>query len=162
MKKKENSISSGISRREFLKDAGLIAGGAALGSTALLASCGGSVTTTQTKTQTQLATTTVTAAPASAEMTVYDINGAHEIVSLFAARLGDLNGKTVAGLAADPTKWQTHRTFPYIFEQIKAKYPQVKIIPQTEFTMGTGINDEAVADAVKAKGVDACVVGNAA
>jgi hypothetical protein len=162
MRKKDNKFSSGISRREFLKDAGLIAGGAALGSSALLASCGGTVTTTQTQTQTKLATTTVTAAPASAELTVYDINGAHEIVSLFAARLGDLNGKKIAGLAADPTKWQTHRTFPYIFEQIKAKYPQAIIIPQTEFTMGTGINDETVADAVKAKGADACVVGNAA
>ena len=152
MSKKDNKVSQGISRREFLRDASLLAGGAALGGTGLLASCG----TAETK------TTTVTAAPASAEITVYDINGAHEIMSLFAARLGDLNGKKIAGLASDPTKWQTHRTFPYIFEQIKAKYPGVTIIPQTEFTMGTSINDENVADQVKAKGADACIVGNAA
>jgi len=158
MNKKNKKTSPGISRREFLKDASLLAGGAALGGTALLAGC----TKTITETQTQTKTTTVTAAPASAEITVYDINGAHEILSLFAARLGDLNGKKVAGLAADPTKWQTHRTFPYIFEQIKAKYPGVTIIPQTEFTMGTGINDDAVAKAVKDKGADACVVGNSA
>jgi len=153
MSKKDQKHSSGISRRQFLKHASLLAGGAALGGSALLAGCSGS-------TETQ--TVTVTAGEASAELTVYDINGAHEILTLFTERLGDLNGKTVAGLAADPTKWQTHRTFPYIFEQIKAKYPGVTIIPQTEFTMGTGINADSVAEAVKARGADACVVGNAA
>jgi hypothetical protein len=156
MSKKEKKT-PGISRSEFLKDAGLLAGGAALGTTALLAGCTKEVTTTATQTT----TATVTQAPA-AEFTVYDINGAHEILSLFAARLGDLNGKKIAGLAADPTKWQTHRTFPYIFDEIKKKYPQAIIIPQTEFTMGTGINDDAVAKAVKDKGADACVIGNAA
>jgi hypothetical protein len=145
----------GLSRREFLKDASLLAGGAALGTSAMLAGCKG-------ETETVTSTTTVTSAPTSAEMEVYDINGAHEILSLFAARLGDLNGKTIAGLAADPTKWQTHRTFPYIFEAIKAKYPGAIIIPQTEFTMGTGINADSVAQAVKDRGADACVVGNAA
>jgi hypothetical protein len=162
MSKKENKPTSGISRREFLKDAGLIAGGAALGGSALLAGCGGTVTTTQTQNQTKVVTTTVNASAASAELTVYDINGAHEIIALFAARLGDLNGKKIAGLAADPTKWQTHRTFPYIFEAMKAKYPGVIIIPQTEFTMGTGINADSVAQAVKDKGADGCVIGNAA
>jgi hypothetical protein len=156
--KKEKKI-SGISRREFLKDAGLLAGGAALGGSALLSACSGG---TQTVNNTQTVTTTVTSAPASASITVYDINGAHEILSLFAERLGDLNGKTIAGLAADPTKWQTHRTFPYIFEQIKAKYPGVTIIPQTEFLMGTGINADSVTQAVKDKGADGCIVGNAA
>jgi hypothetical protein len=158
---KEKKTSPSISRREFLKDAGLIAGGAALGSSALLAGCSGG-TTTQTVNSTKTVVTTVSAAETSAEVTVYDINGAHEILSLFAERLGDLNGKTIAGLAADPTKWQTHRTFPYIFEQIKARYPGVTIIPQTEFTMGTGINADSVTQAVKDRGADGCVVGNAA
>jgi aerobic-type carbon monoxide dehydrogenase small subunit (CoxS/CutS family) len=60
-KKKE---SGEISRREFLKDAGLIVGGAAIGSTVLLAACGdGEVTTetvteTTTKTETDTVTTT--------------------------------------------------------------------------------------------------------
>ena len=135
---------SGISRREFLKDASLIAGGAALGTSGLLAGCG-------------------KADPLStpAEFTVYDINGAQEILATFVARLGDLNGKTIAGLASDPTKWQTHRTFPYIFDEIKKRYPQAIIIPQTEFTQGIGIADDAVAQAVKDRKVDACVVGNA-
>jgi aerobic-type carbon monoxide dehydrogenase small subunit (CoxS/CutS family) len=53
-KKKE---SSGISRREFLKDAGILAGGAAIGSTALLAACAGEgAVTTETITQTKIVT----------------------------------------------------------------------------------------------------------
>ena len=62
-KKKE---SGSISRREFLKDAGLLVGGTAIGSTVLLAACGGeteTVTNTATKTVTTTAqgtTTTVT------------------------------------------------------------------------------------------------------
>ena len=48
-----------ISRREFLRDAGLLVGGTAIGSTILLAACGGGETTeTITKTQTQTATVT--------------------------------------------------------------------------------------------------------
>ena len=45
-----------ISRREFLKDAGLLVGGTAIGSTVLLAACGGETTTeTVTKTVTSTA-----------------------------------------------------------------------------------------------------------
>ncbi len=67
--------SRGISRREFLKDAGVIVGGAAIGSTVLLAACKGAETTktvtttlpgtTQTVTSTlpgQTVTTTTTVA----------------------------------------------------------------------------------------------------
>ena len=51
-----------ISRREFLKDAGLIVGGATVGSMALINACGGSSTTTVTSpgaTSTKTVTTTV-------------------------------------------------------------------------------------------------------
>jgi len=132
-----------ISRREFLKDASLLVGGAALGTTALLSACDGGASSEEV------------------EMNVYDPSGAHEIMSLFVERLGDLNGKTIAGLSSDATKWQTHRTFPYIFDKIKEKYPGVTIIPQTNFTQGTSINDDEVALSVKEAGADGCVVGNA-
>jgi ferredoxin len=49
---KEEAGTSGISRREFLKDAGLITGGAALGSIALAGACSASTTQTVTKTVT--------------------------------------------------------------------------------------------------------------
>jgi aerobic-type carbon monoxide dehydrogenase small subunit (CoxS/CutS family) len=57
----KKSKPSGISRREFLKDASLLIGGTALGSTVLLAGCSAETTTeTVTQTQTQTATDTVT------------------------------------------------------------------------------------------------------
>jgi hypothetical protein len=143
-----------ISRREFLKDAGLIAGGAALASTALAAACKPASTSNTTSVST-------TGSSGPVKMSIYDINGAQEIMYLYAARLGDLNGKKVAGLAADATKWQTHRTFPYIFNLIKQAYPQVTIVSQAMFTQGTGINDENVVKAVKDVGADAVVIGNA-
>ena len=64
-KKKIPKESGEISRREFLKDAGLVVGGAAIGSTILMAACAGE-TITETVTQTQTATVTVT--PTAAEV----------------------------------------------------------------------------------------------
>jgi hypothetical protein len=96
------------------------------------------------------------------EIMVLDPSGAHEILYLFAHRLGTLDGKVIAELAADPVKWQPHRTFPLIEEEIRKRYPTATFIPYTEFPQGLGISDEAVAAAVKEKGADACVIGNAA
>lgn len=62
------------------------------------------------------------------EITVHDPSGAQEILYSFAKRLGTLDGKVIAELAVDPVKWQTHRTFPVIEEEIKKKYPGVKFI----------------------------------
>jgi xanthine dehydrogenase YagT iron-sulfur-binding subunit len=64
----------GLSRREFLKDAGLVVGGAAVGSTLLASACGGgSATTTATTTVTKTAgdsTVTVTSPPVTTTTTV--------------------------------------------------------------------------------------------
>jgi aerobic-type carbon monoxide dehydrogenase small subunit (CoxS/CutS family) len=49
-----------ISRREFLKDAGLIVGGATVGSMAILSACKGGETATETVTNTNTVTKTVT------------------------------------------------------------------------------------------------------
>lgn len=135
-----------ISRREFLRNAGSIVGGVAIGSVM------------------PLAAGTAQAGPAAADavsLTVLDPSGANAITNLFAARLPDLNGKVIAELAADPTKWQPHRTFPYIEDLLKKQFPTVKFIPMTEFPMGTQINDDKVAAMVKQKGADAAIVGNA-
>ncbi len=57
-KEKKKREYRGISRREFLKDAGIIAGGAAIGTTVLLAACkGGTTTETVTTTATVPGTT---------------------------------------------------------------------------------------------------------
>jgi len=61
-RKKEKENISKISRREFLKDAGLVIGGAAIGSMALANACKGT-TTTETIGSTVTKTVTVTGAP---------------------------------------------------------------------------------------------------
>jgi carbon-monoxide dehydrogenase small subunit len=80
---------SRISRREFLKDAGLVVGGATIGSMAVLSACGGDTkTVTDTRTMTKTATVTApggtggttvtvtsTAASASANMVKFTVNG---------------------------------------------------------------------------------------
>ena len=53
MTEKEKGGSGGKTRREFLKDAGLLVGGTAIGSTVLLAACSGGDGETVTKTVTQ-------------------------------------------------------------------------------------------------------------
>jgi outer membrane murein-binding lipoprotein Lpp len=88
----------GVSRREFIKDAGLLVGGAAIGSTVLLAACGG-----ESETKTETVTTTVTE-PASTtdqtqtELTVLEPTGkfAQKITHLYAPRLDTLDGKKIA------------------------------------------------------------------
>jgi aerobic-type carbon monoxide dehydrogenase small subunit (CoxS/CutS family) len=57
----ENSEPStaGISRRKFLKDAGLVVGGATVGSMAILSACSGGETVTKTNTVTKTVTTSV-------------------------------------------------------------------------------------------------------
>jgi len=191
-KDKENGQ---ISRREFMKDAGLCAGCAAIGSAVLLSSCAGKTVTetvtvtgpgktatvtgpgstvtvtgagsTTTVTATGAATTktvtaTVTAPAAAISTPIFNPLGAHEIVSLHAPRLSTLAGKKIAFLACDPTKWQVHRTHPYIFAQIQKQFPTATQIPMQSFTMGTGIDADSVAQQVKAAGADAVITGNAA
>ena len=74
MSEEEKKEPGRISRREFLKDAGLIVGGATVGSMALINACGGTTTVTgpgvtSTKTVTSTATTTV-AGPGGSVVTV--------------------------------------------------------------------------------------------
>lgn len=84
MEEEENKKkdSGEITRRDFLKDAGLVVGGAAIGSTALLAACGGETTTeTATKTVTTTAagptitTTKEVLVPVPEEKTKLTVNG---------------------------------------------------------------------------------------
>ncbi len=107
-------------------------------------------------------TTPTKGAESLTEITVLNPIGAHPIYHLFAKRLGNLDGKVIAQLAADPVKWQPHRTFPLIEDGIKKRYPTATFIPYAEFPQGTDISNEEVAAAVKARGADACIIGNAA
>jgi len=120
-------------RRDFLKSAGSLAGGAAL-------------------------------TPSAAErvtLTLLDPTGAQEISHLFAPRLADLSGKVIAELAVDPTKWQPHRTMPYIEALLKRQFPTIRFIPMQEFPMGIQVSEDRVIQQVAARKPDAVIIGNA-
>jgi carbon-monoxide dehydrogenase small subunit len=72
MTEKKKNGSGGKTRREFLKDAGLLVGGTAIGSTVLLAACGGGEETTKTVTNTVTNTATVTSTTTAGAATVTD------------------------------------------------------------------------------------------
>ena len=95
------------------------------------------------------------------KLTLLDPTGAQEITHLFAARLPDLNGKVIAELAVDPTKWQPHRTMPYIEELLKRQFPEVKFLPMREFPMGIQVSEDRVIRMVAARKPDAVIIGNA-
>jgi len=67
-KKPEDGIE--FSRREFLKSAGFVVGGATIGSMAILSACGGGSGATSTSTTTKTETTTVTGAGTTVTTTV--------------------------------------------------------------------------------------------
>lgn len=127
-----------VTRRNFLRSAGSIMGGASI---------------------------TAIAPPADAadpvKLTVLDPTGAQEITHLFAARLPDLNNKVIAELAVDPTKWQPHRTMPYVEELLKKKFTGIRFIPMQEFPMGIQVSENRVIEMVAARKPDAVIIGNA-
>ena len=137
MKREIKKEKAEVSRRKFLRGTGSVIGGATVAS--------------------------VTPSPAAgqAQLTLLDPTGAQEITHLFAARLPDLNGKTIAELAVDPTKWQPHRTMPYIEELLKKQFPDIKFIPMQEFPMGIQISSDQVIQMVAARKPDAVIIGNA-
>ncbi|MEM7251963.1 MAG: hypothetical protein AAF493_11100 [Pseudomonadota bacterium] len=93
-------------------------------------------------------------------MDVFDPRGATEVTQLHAPRLPSLDGKSVAFLSDD--MWQAHRILPLIREHFAAAYPNATLIEETELPMGnTAIDTDDTADALKARGVDAAVIGNA-
>ena len=103
MTEKKKNGSGGKTRREFLKDAGLLVGGTAIGSTVLLAACGGGETT-------KTVTTTTTAGGA----TVTDTT----TVTAAATTVTDTTTVT-AGAGATVTETQTESKFVCPIDQME-------------------------------------------
>jgi hypothetical protein len=133
-----NKVEAEVSRRNFLRGAGSIISGASV---------------------TAMAPTAHAADPV--KLTLFDPTGAQEITHLFAARLPDLNNKVIAELAVDPTKWQPHRTMPFIEELLKKQFPGIRFIPMQEFPMGIQVIENRVIQMVAARKPDAVIIGNA-
>ncbi len=108
-------------------------------------------------------TTPSATAQAPVTLTLYDPTGAFEVTQTFAPRLPDLNGKTICELSND--SWEAKRTFPLIESLLQKQFPTIKIISWDQFPHGniaeTGIDNDKAATAVKQKGCQAVIVGNA-
>lgn len=99
--------------------------------------------------------------PETVKLTLLNPTGAQEITHLFAARLPDLNGKLIAELAVDPTKWQPHRTMPYIEDLLRKQFAGIRFIPMQEFPMGLQVSEDRVIKMVAERKPDAVIIGNA-
>ena len=93
-------------------------------------------------------------------LSLHNPTGGVEVTQLHAARLEDLNGKTICELSND--MWESHRTLPAVGELLKRQFPTAKIIPYTELPHSNdAIDNDKTINAVKQKGCQAVIVGNA-
>jgi hypothetical protein len=98
------------------------------------------------------------------KLEVFDPSGFNESAkpSPYAPRLLELNGKTICELS-NGSGWEINRTFPLIRQLLSERFPDIRIIPYTEFPSGVqeiGVDD--IGNIVNTKGCDAVIGGNAA
>jgi hypothetical protein len=91
---------------------------------------------------------------------VYNPAGAIEITEVHAPRLQDLRGKTICELS--DRLWEDFRIFPRIRELLEDRFPDLNVIPYTEFPNIYGIEANVLIEKLKNKGVQAAIVGTAA
>jgi hypothetical protein len=78
-----------------------------------------------------------------------------------ARRLDGLKARTIAELSNG--MWEDQRIFPAIRDALQKRFPDLNIIPFTEFPIGSEqIDKESVIDRLLQKGCEAVIVGNAA
>jgi ABC-type amino acid transport substrate-binding protein len=91
----------------------------------------------------------------------FDSSGALEVTQPFAPRIDTLAGKRI-GIVTNE-QWQAFRTLPLLRELIQKDFPTAEVLPIDAYPQGNVlIPTEETAQAVKASGVDAVIVGNAA
>lgn len=92
--------------------------------------------------------------------------GEPTVKAVAAPRLHDLNGKTICEVWNGD--FRGHITFPIMRELLKKRFPDVKIIPYTEFPITTVIGStdklqkrlEGAVALAKERGCDAMITGN--
>ena len=97
----------------------------------------------------------------SVTLQVHNPTGMLEVVQSHAARLADLNGRIIGELSNGV--WDDYRTFPFLRERLQRRFPGLKIIPYTEFPVGSvEIDKDSVTEMLLQKGCEAVITGNAA
>lgn len=91
----------------------------------------------------------------------HDPCGTLEVTQQHAPRLATLAGKRIGFVSNE--QWQAFRTLPLLKKLFEADFPGITMLPIDAFPQGNGLIGEAdTARKVKAAGVDAVIVGNAA
>jgi hypothetical protein len=91
----------------------------------------------------------------------FDPSGQLEVTQKHAPRLDTLAGKRIGFVSNE--QWQAFRTLPLLKQLFEADFPGIEMLPIDAFPQGNGlIGEEDTARKVKAAGVDAVIVGNAA
>ena len=91
----------------------------------------------------------------------HDPSGAVEVTRTHAPRVASLAGKRIGFVSNE--QWQAYRMLPLLKGLLEADFPGVEVLPIDAFPQGNAvIGSEETAELVKASGVDAVVVGNAA
>ncbi len=141
----EDIRKGGISRRDFIKDATLIAGSAAISSSLALA---GSAQTAAAQTA---------ATPVTVE--IYDPKGPTEVTAVYNKRLDTLEGKRIGYTEGT---WMVGTAKPLVMDLLKKQYPTMVEVPNVpQYPQIQAMKDEDVAKWVKDNKVDGMVVGNA-
>ena len=91
----------------------------------------------------------------------FDPSGTLEVTQAHAPRLPSLAGKKIGFVSNE--QWQAYRTLPLLKELFEKDFPGIEMLPIDRFPQGNAnIGTEEVARLVKASGVDAVIIGNAA
>ncbi|MFC1862125.1 hypothetical protein ACFLT4_00255 [Chloroflexota bacterium] len=92
---------------------------------------------------------------------VYDPSGTVSLARHHhATRLASLDGKTIGELSH--YRWESSRTFPVIRKLLQKRFPDIKIIPYTDFPNISSIEPDVLSKLLMEKGCDGFIVGNAA
>jgi hypothetical protein len=91
----------------------------------------------------------------------HDPSGAIEVKQPHAARLATLAGARIGFVSNE--QWQAYRMLPLLKTLLETDVPGVTVLPIDAFPQGNAvIGSEETAALVKASGVDAVIIGNAA
>ena len=91
----------------------------------------------------------------------HDPSGALEVRQPHAPRLPALAGTRVGFVSNE--QWQAYRMLPLLKSLLEADFPGIEVLPIDAFPQGNAvIGSEETAALVKARRVDAVIIGNAA
>jgi len=91
----------------------------------------------------------------------HDPSGAIEVKQPHAPRVAALAGTRVGFVSNE--QWQAYRMLPLLKSLLEADFPGIEVLPIDAFPQGNAvIGSEETAALVKAREVDAVIIGNAA